>query len=246
MRPLFACVAACLLFPSVVVAADISVMPVGLTLSGQQDRQAITVTNQGKERVTMQVDKVVWTQLDGQDKYAPTQDLLVNPPLFSILPGRSQVLRVGLIRPPNGDKEAAYRLFLREVPFGLGDGASLKSDDNGQVRMLLEIRLPIYVAPTKIVRAQEWHAQRNLDGSIALDVVNTGNVHLVVGELKLFLADAVAGDPPLSFTKTSSAVLPGQSRRWEIPLGQPLTSQRIVLEVATDRGRQKVPLDLAR
>lgn len=246
MHRLFACVAACLLFSAAVLAADISVMPVGLTLSAQQDRQAITVTNQGKERVTIQVDKVVWTQTNGQDKYAPTQDLLVNPPLFSILPGGSQILRVGLIRPPNGEKEAAYRIFLREVPLGPGGAASLRNADNGQVRMMLEIRLPIYVTPTKIVRTQEWHAQRNVDGSIALDVVNTGNVHLVVGELQLFLADAVAGQPPFAITKTSSAVFPGQSRRWEMRFDQPLTSQRIVLEVTTDRGRQKVPLDLAR
>lgn len=244
-RP-FAYVAACLLFPAAVVAADISVMPVGLTLSAQQDRQAITVTNQGKERVTMQVDRVSWTQADGLDKYAPTQDLLVNPPLFSLLPGRSQILRVGLIRPPDGEKEAAYRIFLREVPRGFGEAASLKSADNGQVRMLLELRLPIYVTPTNVVRAQKWHAQRNVDGSIAVVVVNTGNVHLVVGELQLFLADVVASDPPFSITKTSVAVFPGQSRRWEIRLDQPLTSQRVVLEVSTDRGRQKVPLELAR
>jgi fimbrial chaperone protein len=244
MRRLFACAVSCLLFPAAAGAADISVLPVGLSLSARQDRQAITVTNQGKESVTMQVDTVAWTQVDGEDKYAPTQDLLVNPPLFSILPGRSQILRVGLSRPPGGEREVAYRLFLREVPPSLGAIGSRENGDNGKVRVLLELRLPVYVAPTKVVRAQQWHARRNVDGGIAVDVVNTGNVHLVVGELKLRAADAAPDAPPLALTKTSTAVFPGQSRRWEVRPEQPLTSQRIVLEVATDRGPQNVVLDL--
>lgn len=243
MRRLFACAVACLLFPAAAGAADISVLPVGLSLTARQDRQAITVTNQGKESVTIQVDTVAWTQVDGEDKYAPTQDLLVNPPLFSIPPGRSQILRVGLSQPPGGEREVAYRLFLREVPPGpVAASGSGKSGGNGEIRVLLELRLPVYVAPAKAVSAQQWHARRNADGSIAVDVLNTGNVHLVVGEIKL---RAATGAPPLAFTKNGAVVFPGQSRRWMMRPKRPLTGRRVELEVATDRGPQNVALDLA-
>lgn len=194
--------------------------------------------------MTVQVETVAWTQVSGEDKYTPTQDLLVNPPLFSIPPGRSQILRVGLRRPPDDERETAYRLFLREVPPGDSNVVSAGDGATGKVRVLLELRLPIYVAPAKIIRAQQWRARRTTNGGIALEVVNTGNVRLVVGELKLHAADAAPDAPPLALTKTSTVVFPGQSRRWEMHAEKPLTAPRIVLEVATDRGTQNVALDV--
>ena len=244
MRHLLTCAVACLLFSAAAGAAEISVLPVGLSLTARQDRQAITVTNQGNENVTMQVDTVAWTQVGGQDKYLPTQDLLVNPPLFSMLPGRSQILRVGLRESPNGERESAYRLFLREVPPAQSAGVSGDEGDSGKVRVLLELRLPVYVAPAKIVRGQQWRAQRMADGGVAVELVNVGSVHMVVGQLKLRAADTALDAPPLALTNTSLALFPGQSHRWEMHPKQPMIGPHIVLEAVTDRGPQNVALEL--
>lgn len=239
-RPL-ACLAACLLFATAAGAADIAVLPVGLSLAGGHDRQAITVTNRGDEPAVMQVDAVSWTQADGRDRYEPTRDLLVNPPLFTVAPGQSQILRVGLRRPAPADREVAYRLFLREVPPAAP--ASSAGAGNG-VRVLLELRLPVYVPPAEVVRAQQWRGRRTAGGGIELEMANTGNVHLVVGGLRLRDAAAPPAAPPLAEAGVSAAVFPGQQRRWELHPRQPLGGRHFVLEVATDRGRQDVDLEL--
>lgn len=241
MRGLLVVLAAGLLFGSIARAADISIMPVGISLAAGRDRAAVNVTNQGQEGVVMQVEAVTWSQVDGEDRYAPSRDLLVNPPLFSLAPGRSQVLRVGLRRPPGGEREQAYRLLLREVP--PPGRVAAPEGGQGNVRVLLQIRIPVYVEPAKVVRAQEWRGRRGEDGKVALTMTNTGTVHTVVTALNLRAADAAGDAPPLAGIQTSVAVFPGQSRSWQLQPAVP--AQRYRLEVVTDRGPQHVALDLA-
>lgn len=249
MRRLLAGLAACLLLQAAAGAADIAVMPVGLSLGGGHDREAITVTNQGQEPVTMQVETVSWNQIDGDDRYTPTHDLLVNPPLFNVAPGQSQVLRVGLRRPPGGEREVAYRLFLRQVP--LPPSAPLPhpdeaGSDGSRIRVLLELRLPVYVTPAKIIRDQQWRGRRTADGGIVVEVANAGTVHLVVAGLTLRAVGAAADSPPLATAKVSASVFPGQRRHWELRPQVATPGQRLTLEVATDRSPQNVVLDLDR
>lgn len=250
MRGLVAGLAAGLLLASAAGAADIGVLPVGLGLGAGHDRAAVTVTNQGTEAVTIQVETVSWTQTDeGQDEYAPSRDLLINPPLFTIAPGKAQVLRVGLRRPPSGGRETAYRLFLREVP--PPPAPTVDAANAGvpgvHIRVLLELRLPVYVAPTKVVRGQQWQGRRTTDGAIEVTMVNDGNVHMNISELALRAADATAEAVPLATVKAGSAVFPGQRRSWTLhpPTGG-MPEQRFVLNVATDQGPQDVALDLGR
>lgn len=194
----------------------------------------------------MQVEVVSWTQSDGEDHYLPTRDLLVNPPLFTVPPGRSQVLRVGLRRPPSGEREAAYRLFLREVPPPGLVKAEPAASGQGKVLVLLQMRLPVYVPPVNVVSAQQWQAVRTEDGAIRVKLNNSGNVHVVVNQLKLRPADAGAETAPLAATSASAAVLAGQSRSWLMRPQAEAPGQRYTLEVTTDRGRQNVALDPGR
>lgn len=237
MRRLVACLAAFLWAAPSAWSAEIGVLPVGLSLSAARDRGAITVSNRGKEPVVMQVQTVAWTQSDGQDRYQPSRDLLVNPPLFKLPPGGDQVLRVGLRQPPGGEREAAYRLFLREVPSAPATGAQTG------VRVLLELRLPVYVEPARPLSVQQWSARHGPDGGLVVEVFNTGNVHLAVRGLTLRAAGAAADTPPLATLRTHAPVLPDQRRRWALPLPAPATGQRYVLEVTTDRGTQNVVLE---
>lgn len=239
VRTFCAGLAAGLLTASVAYAADIAVLPVGLSLAAGHDRAAITVTNQGAKPVAMQVEAVSWTQTGSEDRYAPTRDLLANPPLFRLAPGGVQVLRVGLRRPPSGERESAYRLFLREVPTPAPSGAG----DGAHIRVLLELRLPVYVTPAKVVSTQQWHGRRAADGGIAVEVANTGNVHLVVSELKLRAVDIAQDAPPLAVVKAGASVFPGHQRSWSLRLPAGDAAARYMLEVMTDRGTQNVLLD---
>ncbi|WIM06561.1 MAG: fimbria/pilus periplasmic chaperone [Candidatus Nitricoxidivorans perseverans] len=242
---LFAGLTAGLLFASSAYAVEIAVLPVGLSLGAGHGRGAITVTNRGAEAVAMQVEAVSWTQTDGRDHYAPTRDLLVNPPLFTLGPGRAQVLRVGLRQPPSGERELAYRLFLREVPPPAAPPPD-QASGGSRVRVLLELRLPVYVEPARIVRESHWQGQRSTDGAIEVTVANNGNVHMTVGELTLRAADAAADSPPLAAVKNNAAVFPGQQRSWALRPQAAAPGRRFMLNVATDQGPRDVALDLGR
>jgi fimbrial chaperone protein len=218
-------------------ATGIAVMPVGMVLSARQDRQAVSVQNQGAERVLLQVDAVSWTQEDGTDRHEATSDLVVNPAVFAIEPGQTQTVRVGLRNKPASAQEVAYRLVLRQVPVPAADAPAFDSELPGQVRVLLQLRLPVYVLPADPKRSQQWQAWRLPDGKVAVEMQNTGTVHQTITALDLHAGDAL----PASI-RAGTAVLPGQKRRWDFPADA--AAQQVVLEAATDAGPQRVPLTL--
>lgn len=232
------------MFFSNAYAADLAVLPVGLSLTTKYTKGMITVSNQGKEAVVIQAETVSWTQSDSENQYAPTQELLVNPPLFTIPPGRSQVLRVGLRQVKPVEQEIAYRLLLREVPPAPSLDEQVDEGKQGNIRVLLQLSLPIYITPAAPISQSQWQAQQDADGTVALKLSNNGNVHILVNELTLRDADTDKDAVPLATTKVNTAVLPGQSHSWKIIPESKLQGQRFVLEVKTDKGLQNVSLDL--
>jgi len=245
-RILMAMAVAGWLLGPVAQAADVGVQPVRLAFAKGQDRHAITITNRGPDALSMQVDPVSWAQADGQDHYAPTRDLLINPPLFTIAPGKSQVLRVGLRKgPAPAATETAYRLLLREVPPAETKPADAAGTGPGSVRVLLQLRVPVYVAPSQVARAELWRARRSADGGLELTVANTGNVHMVVTDLQLRAPDAQGSAAPIAQLKANAAVFPGQSRSWQLRRDSgAIDLAQFSLDVTTDQGPHRVALDL--
>jgi hypothetical protein len=74
-------------------------------------------------------------------------------------------------------------------------------------------------------------------------MVNTGNAHLVVGQLAL-RDQAAAEDAPAAVSlKASTPVFPGQRHQWLLQPDRPLP-ENIRLDVTTDREVQRVPVEL--
>lgn len=232
------------LFFSNAYAADLAVLPVGLSLTANNSKGAITVSNQGKEAIVIQAETVSWTQSNNKNQYAPTREILVNPPLFTIPPGRSQVLRVGLRQVQNTKQEIAYRLLLREVPPAVATNEKTDESKQGNIRVLLQLSLPVYVAPPAPVRLEQWRAEQGANGATVLQLSNNGNVHILVNELTLRNASAGADSAPIATVKANDVVFPGQTHRWEINPEPKLLGQHFTLEVKTDKGHQNVSLDL--
>ncbi|RZI58113.1 MAG: molecular chaperone [Rubrivivax sp.] len=167
-------------------AADVSIMPVNVRLDRANDRATVQVQNNGTEPVTMQAEGIRWTRENGQDVDGPTTDLLVNPPIFTLQAGQVQVLRVGLRRPPDLQQEATYRMVLREVPVARQGG---DTQVTGAVRVLVALRVPVYVAPNQVRRDSSWSVQRASSGETVATVTNAGNVHVKVSELRVTSAN---------------------------------------------------------
>ncbi|WP_165848047.1 fimbrial biogenesis chaperone [Paraburkholderia lacunae] len=188
-------------------AANFTVSPVRVELSAAHPSIALTVRNESAdEPVVVQLRTVAWSQDTGDDIYAQTTDLLAAPPIFTIPAGASQVIRIGLRRPPTAEQEISYRLFLREVPPAPKPGFA-------GVQIALEMSLPVFIKPKSAsAPVLHWQAasQPGSDGALKLIVKNDGTAHAQVANLVL---SAAGNDRPVATHGQFAYILPGQSRQ---------------------------------
>jgi fimbrial chaperone protein len=231
---------ALLWLPFAAAGADLGIMPVSVQLDRQHSRSTVQVVNRGSEPVILQAGAIAWTREGGLDVDAPTGELIVNPPLFTLQPGQTQVVRLGLRRATDAQQETSYRLVLQEVPAAVAPDALGVS---GTVRVLVALRVPVYVAPNTVVRDERWKARTDSEGNLIAEVRNAGNVHLKVGSLRLREGDA--SQAPMAEQAVGTVLFPGEMRSFRLRPRQTLAGTPLTLEVMTDRGPQHVALDLA-
>ncbi len=214
-----------------VAAATLDVAPVSHELTAARPALGMTVTNRGDAPVTLQVRGFAWDQDGGEDRLLPATEVIVSPPIFSIAPGQSQVLRA-LVRAPASDRERSYRLLIDELP-GAADGAA--------VRMTLRLSVPVFVKP-----ALERPAQ--LDWALAADgrsirVANSGGARQRVHRLELVRADGRR----LAASASGPYVLAGAQRRWTLDedARSVMPGETLRVSALTDAGRIEVPLVVA-
>ena len=224
------------LLPLAAQAADVTLMPVNVHLNGGNDRATVQVANNGTEPVVMQAEAISWSRVDGTDIDGPTSDIIVNPPIFTIKPGQTQVLRVGLRRSQELPQEATYRIVLREVPtLRLSDIGNV----SGSVRVLMALRVPIYVAPAKVVRNEHWKLSQDHDGQMLAVVSNTGNVHMKIAELRV--QGVGAEDLVIEQRGPQSVLFPGEQRSFRLKRASTrLATEPVTMQVRTDQGLQNV------
>jgi len=201
------------------------VTPIRATLSAAHPVAALTVRNDGAEPTVVQVDALSWSQREGADVYAPTKEIIATPPIFSIKPGASQVIRVGLRREPDSGRELTYRLSLAEIP------PPPKADFMG-LRVALRMIVPVFVVPPGGTAPRlQWRVAAAGPGALSVALRNDGNAHVQVTHLRL-------ESPPgqeLDRQQASFYVLPGQSREWRLKgTAQPGSALRV--HARTDAG----------
>src|SRR5690606_1737100 len=124
------------------------------------------VLNLGSEPVIIHQSLVSWTQVDGENVYVPTDNVISSPPIFTLPGGESQVVRIGLVATADSSVEQAYRAFLQEVP-------PQPTDDGQTVQIALRIGIPVFVAPaTATTPALDWALEDRGGDGLWLTVVN--------------------------------------------------------------------------
>ena len=213
-----------LLTSGVAHAGSFSVNPVRITLSAKQPVAALTVRNSSSEPTVVQLETNAWSQSMGQDLLIPSSDLLATPPIFTIQPGSTQILRVGLRKMPQASSEITYRLILREVPPSLPTSG---------LTVALRISMPVFVLPATATAADvKWHATRGKDGNIRVRATNNGTAHVQIASLSL-----ESEGKPLGNRSVAEYVLPGNSRDWLVSAPtQPGAAAKLRIVAKTDSG----------
>ena len=156
----------------------------------------------------MQMDVLNWSQEGGDDVLTPTRELIANPPIFTVPPGGKQLIRVGLRRAPDVQRELTYRIAIQEL-------APPPDPDFVGTKMLMRISLPVFVLPDVDVKpVLMWQAARTPQGALKISLTNNGNAHIQILNFKLSPLDSAQ---PWVTKQSSEYVLAGQSRDWNLP-----------------------------
>ncbi len=215
-----------------VMGQTLTVTPVRLQIPPKRNATTLTVTNSGATATGIQVRVYDWTQSDGSDQLTTTDAIVVSPPLATIAPGASQVIRLVLRRSPER-KEDAYRVLLDQIP---------PPAEQGTVRIMLRISLPVFANPTTpTVSHVQFHLERSAD-QIFLVASNGGTAHDTIRDLDLW----TEGGKKIKTTFSGSQyMLAGATRRWPVSAQdttQPLELLRLSANALTSAITQQVHL----
>lgn len=216
-------------------AAQLEVVPVIVRMAPGQKAAALTLTNPGDSALAFQIRAYAWSQAPEGDALAPTEELLISPPLGNLAAGASQVVRLVLRQAPAG-REATYRILLDEIP---------PPSEPGTVRIALRQSVPVFALPaTRMVAKLRWRIERENDAAW-LVAVNEGNRHAEVRNVAL-VTSADAALPveakPLPYLLVDAtqrwriqapSLAPGQVLRLTARIGAASIDERVAVGGAT-------------
>jgi fimbrial chaperone protein len=182
-------------------AGSFQVNPVNLSLPADRQSTSLTVRNSDDEPVSVHVLTYRWTQENGRDVYTETDNVVVSPPIFTIEPGATQLVRVGL-KARSGD---AYRVILEEIP--------RPHPDRSQIEVALRLNLPLYVLSDRAGGPElSWSAWRDGGGDLFVEARNKGARHAQILEI----AAAADSGRRTILSQEMGVILPASARRWKI------------------------------
>lgn len=167
----------------------------------------MTLSNSGDGPVAAQVRIYAWSQVDGVDRLEPTTDVVASPAIGEIAAGAEQVVRLVRQGPAPAGVDRTYRVVVEELP-------SAGQDNTVNIRMR-------YVIPM-FLRAPETSAPAlacRIAATSQLICENRGGRAAQLGASRLKNA---SGRQAVLSEGLYGYVLPGASRRWDLPSGLPV------------------------
>ena len=150
--------------------------PIRLEFDRQTRTNAVTVKNDGNEKINLQLNAFEWTQdASGKDLYRETPDIIFFPKIMILKGKEKRVVRVG-IRMPAAKKEKTYRLFIEEIPRPQkGKGA--------RVAIAIRFGVPIFIKPLQEEVKGVLESVVLAKGDLNIAVKNEGNVHFIINSI---------------------------------------------------------------
>jgi len=225
---------------SVAFAGSFRVSPVRIFLDEKSETAVLKITNQGEEKVTVQLDAKTWRQDEnGKDVYEAEGggDIVFFPKIAEIEKGRERIVRIGF-RGKRQRAEGSYRLFLQELPISKPGETALK--------LAINMSIPVFIGSEKAVGKWDVEPGGLSEESVRARVRNTGTRHIVVSRLKAAGFDETGAEV---FSKDAAGwyTLPGAIRTFAVSVPQEdclkLKSIRVSVETE-DREKKDFTMDV--
>ena len=187
----------------IAVGQALTVLPVHVQIPPGQKAATLSVTNAGTAETSIQIRAYAWAQPNGDDQLTATDAVVVSPPIATIAPGATQIIRMVLRRTPEA-REDTYRILLDQIP---------PPAEQGIVHVVLRISIPIFAQPkTRAISHVKFHIEGSAQ-QMFLMAANDGVVHEALSNLELRTADGQKLDTGFN---GAQYILAGAARRWLI------------------------------
>jgi fimbrial chaperone protein len=238
---MLACLAMAVFAMPVTAATTINPIVIEVPADG---RAIVTIRNDGAREVLYQVTVLRWQVVDGVDHYDATEDFIASPPLFTLGPSASQVVRIGFRNLVLRPVEQTYRLLLAEVPTEVSSTLQRPGDTSaeaGVVEISLQYLLPVFVAPADQGARSVLVWSMRADGdAVVVRAKNLGNRRAVLNMVGL--SSQSGADPAPEYASNQRlAVLAGSWREWRIAVpADKISSPWRILYITSESAAPKV------
>lgn len=195
--------------------ANSRLSPIPLELVGDQP-VVLQLTNTSNAALSYELTPLLWSQAQGQDRYAMTESVVISPPQLTLQAGEQREIRIGYRQPNPQHTERSYRIMIEELPL-------VNEAENGAIEGVgssIPLRfthdLPLYVAPqtTAAEAITDWSAEW-VEPGLRLTASNRGNLRQAAAGLVL-LGQRHNGEVQhwTPSVPLPNAVLPGATVQW--------------------------------
>jgi fimbrial chaperone protein len=158
-------------------AASLQVAPVLVEVPAPGATASVKLRNEGTKPLDAQIRIFRWTQVDGTDDLAPTDDVAASPPQTSMRPSTDYTVRIVRTVKEPVVKEEAYRLLIDELPGPVTGSAA-------SVNIALRYSIPVFFsvaggAPPKL----SFDLQQRANKPVVV-VSNAGDRRIRLAKLK--------------------------------------------------------------
>jgi fimbrial chaperone protein len=159
------------------------------------------------------VEAALWHIVNGKEVLDETRDLIVNPSTFTVKPGGSQLIRIGVRKKPS-NVELTYRILVKQVAIEgielpkIGAG-NLSKDSKAGMNIALTFSLPVYVTPTGAQSKLAFTATPQ-GNDVTLLLQNSGNRRTIMRRVRFTRGEVTQGAEilPLLAGSTITLTLP--------------------------------------
>jgi fimbrial chaperone protein len=215
-------------------AGSFSLAPIRLEMDHATKTGVVTLHNDAELPVTIQIDTVAWTQGEDGDRYAPSRDLIVTPPVFVVPAKGEQIVRVARRASADAGVELPYRLFFQEVP-------DTTPQSGTGLRIALRVGIPVFVVAAGAAPEVKFTAAVGEHGGIEISASNSGRAHLQISDFEVAAADGT----PLGAVSGSRYLLPGSTAHWTLTPATTVPPGALTIHGHGDRGAFTADVDPA-
>ena len=193
-----------------VYANSFQVSPIRINLAPNESSTLITVRNESKEQLRLQVSVSAWDEnKSGEMVLIPSDEIIFYPTLLTLNPGNQRNVRVGT-KNAVVEKEKSYRIFIEELP------AQLKMAASG-VRLLTRMSVPIFIRPAKAEARPRIEQMALRSPEFSFELKNSGNAHFQPRQI-LVKGVGADGETILERKIPGWYVLAGGSRHYHVDI----------------------------